>query len=92
MPDGSTIQKEINFGQILVIPLPDSERAEINLQPKSGFDVGAGHGKRAQLEVTGGVVGIIIDARGRPLQLPQDDDQRVKKLREWSAVLNTYPR
>ena len=91
MPDGSTIQKEIGFGQIFVIPLPDGERAKLDLQPRSKFDVGAGSGKGVQMEVTGGVVGIIIDARGRPLQIPQDDDQRVSKLREWSAELSAYP-
>ena len=92
MPDGSTIQKEIDFGQIFVIPLSDGESAKLDLQPRSGFDIGAGRGKRAQVEVTGGVVGIIIDARGRPLQLPQDTDQRVKKLREWSVALDVYPK
>jgi uncharacterized protein (TIGR01319 family) len=63
MPDGSAIQREINFGQIFAIPLADGQRAKLDLQPRSGFDIGAGRGKRAQLEVTGGVVGIIIDAR-----------------------------
>jgi uncharacterized protein (TIGR01319 family) len=92
MPDGSAIQREINFGQIFAIPLADGQRAKLDLQPRSGFDIGAGRGKRAQLEVTGGVVGIIIDARGRPLQLPQDTDHRVRRLREWSAALDTYPR
>ena len=92
MPDGSTIQKEVDFGQIFAIPLSDGESAKLDLQPRSGFDIGAGRGKRAQVEVTGGVVGIIIDARGRPLQLPQDTDQRVKKLREWSVALDVYPK
>jgi uncharacterized protein (TIGR01319 family) len=91
MPDGSTVQKEISFGQMLVIPLPDGQRAKLDLHPRSGFDVGEGNGKSMELEVTGGVVGIIVDARGRPLQLPQDDDQRTRKLQEWAAALSTYP-
>jgi hypothetical protein len=92
MPDGSKIQKDIDFGQILVIPLPDGEQAQLDLSPRSGFDLGVGSGKEMQVEVTGGVVGVIIDARGRPLQLPQNDDQRVKKLQEWSAALDVYPK
>ena len=91
MPDGSTVQKEISFGQMLVIPLPDGQRAKLDLHPRSGFDVGEGGGKSMELEVTGGVVGIIVDARGRPLQIPQDGDQRTRKLQEWAAVLDTYP-
>jgi len=92
MPDGSKIQKEVSFGQVLVIPLLEDERAQLNLKPKSGLDVGAGSGKEMQVEVAGGVVGIIIDARGRPLQIPKNDDQRVRKLQEWSAELDVYRR
>ena len=92
MPDGSRIQKEVNSGQLLVIPLAADERAQVDLRPRSGFDVGAGSGKEIQAEVTGGIVGIIIDARGRPLQIPKDDDQRVKKLQEWAAALDVYRR
>ncbi len=91
MPDGSTVQKEISFGQMLVIPLPDGQRAKLDLHPRSGFDIGEGGGKSMELEVSGGVVGIIIDARGRPLQLPEDDDQRTRKLQEWAAALSTSP-
>ncbi len=89
--DGSIVQKEINFGQMLVIPLPDGQRAKLDLHPRSGFDVGEGGGKSMELEVSGGVVGIIVDARGRPLQLPQDDDGRKRKLQEWAAALSAYP-
>ena len=91
MPDGSIVEKEINFGQMLVIPLPNGQSAKLDLHPRSGFDVGEGGGKSMELEVTGGVVGIIVDARGRPLQIPQDGDQRTRKLQEWAAVLDTYP-
>jgi uncharacterized protein (TIGR01319 family) len=92
MKDGTSIQKEIKFGQILVIPLPDGESAKVAIHPKSGFDVGAGNGKRLETDVTGGVVGIIIDARGRPLQLPQDSAKRVSKLQEWANSVEMYPR
>jgi uncharacterized protein (TIGR01319 family) len=92
MNDGSNIQKEIKFGQMLVIQMPDSETAKVIIHPKSGFDVGAGNGKHLETEVAGGVVGIIIDARGRPLQLPQDSAKRVSKLQEWANAVEMYPR
>ncbi len=91
MPDGSLIQQEIKYGQILVIPLPDGEKAKIDIHPKSGFDVGTGSGKKMETEVFGGVVGIIFDTRGRPLQLPKEDKQRITKLQEWAEMLNVYP-
>ena len=92
MNDGSNIQKEIKFGQMLVIPMPDSETSKVIIHPKSGFDVGAGNGKHLETEVNGGVVGIIIDARGRPLQLPQDSAKRVSKLQEWANAVEMYPK
>lgn len=90
MPDGTKIEKDISFGQMLVIPLSNGQKAKLTIQPKSGFDVGAGNGKKLETEVFGGVVGIIIDARGRPIQLPKDNGQRVLKLREWFNALNMY--
>jgi len=92
MNDGSNIQKEIKFGQMLVVPMPDSETAKVTIHPKSGFDVGTGNGKHLETEVNGGVVGIIIDARGRPLQLPQDSAKRVSKLQEWASAVEMYPK
>ena len=92
MKDGSNIQNEIKFGQVLVVPLLDGENAKVTIHPKSGFDVGAGNGKRLETDVTGGVVGIIIDARGRPLQLPQDSAKRVSKLQEWANAMDIYPK
>ena len=35
----------------------------------------------------GGVVGVLIDCRGRPLQLPRSEEARVAKLREWMAAV-----
>jgi hypothetical protein len=43
--------------------------------------------------VTGGVVGLIVDARGRrPFTLPQDSGQRIERLRAWNRALSMYPR
>ncbi|MGQ9608403.1 MAG: glutamate mutase L [bacterium] len=92
MPDGSSIQQEIKYGEMLVIPLPDGEKAKIEIHPKPGFDVGAGNGKKLEAEVHGGIVGIIFDTRGRPLQLPNENKQRITKLQEWAEMLKVYPR
>ncbi len=39
----------------------------------------------------GGVVGLILDARGRPLVLPDDDNQRRRRLLQWISTLDAYP-
>ncbi len=84
----------VPFGTIRVLPLGfvqgshwEPERTEVTLQPARGFDVGAGRGRARTVRATGGEVGLIIDARGRPLILPADEATRLAKLREWLEAM-----
>ncbi|MDX1402764.1 MAG: hypothetical protein R3245_12645, partial [Kiloniellales bacterium] len=56
---------------------------KLSLQPASTLDIGAGEGKRRKIEVSGGTVGLVIDARGRPLTLPDDDATRKSQVQQW---------
>jgi hypothetical protein len=91
MPDGNVIDESIAFGTIKRIALGEHLHAEVELIPAKGFDVGAGPGRALNTRVDGGVEGIIIDARGRPLSLPGSVEERRKKLLEWFAALDAYP-
>lgn len=86
-PTGESKTYEVAFGSILVAPLGAGERAQATIAPAKGFDVGARKGRPLTVEVEGGVVGLIIDARGRPLALPQDDSQRIAKLKQWFRAM-----
>jgi uncharacterized protein (TIGR01319 family) len=90
-PDGSSEEKSVTFGEMAVIPLDVGVEAKAMLKPARGFDVGMGKGKEINTEINGGVVGVIIDARGRPLNLPAARDVRVRKLTEWNKALDVYP-
>ena len=58
------------------------------MRPARHFDVGLGQpGRGAVAEVEGGALGIIVDARGRPLRLPKDDVQRRELLQQWLSAL-----
>jgi hypothetical protein len=71
-----------------VIPLMEGKRAVVEMRPSSQFDVGLGRkGKWATTELDGGVLGIIVDARGRPLSLPADEEKRRAKIQEWMGEL-----
>jgi hypothetical protein len=85
----------IPFGTIRVYPLGfkngqdgEPEEAEIVVTPTKNFDLGAGKGKEVRRTVQGGVAGVIIDTRGRPMQLPTDDTARIAKLKEWLRAMN----
>ena len=76
----------IEPGRLQVLPLADGEREPIEIRPARGFDVGAGRGRPHAATARGGVVGLILDGRGRPIHLPADDAARVARLREWLAI------
>jgi len=81
----------IRFGEIRLFPLDETETVVVRFQPVRGFDAGEGSGKVVEREISGGVVGFIVDARGRPIQLPKDDRVRARKLREWLKAVNALP-
>jgi hypothetical protein len=89
--NGETLEARVNFGDITVLPLPIGESAQAVVTPERGFDVGAGPGKVHESKVEGGLSGVIIDCRGRPLVLPADDNERREALRKWATQLDAYP-
>jgi len=91
MPEGKIIEDEVTSGTIKRIPLSENEKAKVMIKPKSGFDVGKGSGNTLDATVEGGVVGIIVDTRGRPFVLPVGDDECRKKLIKWFTALDAYP-
>lgn len=91
MPDGTLLEEKLPFGTIKRIPLKEGEKAEVEIIPGPGFDVGMGSGHVLTTTVEGGVVGIIIDARGRPLVMPENDEERRKALLKWSIALDVHP-
>jgi uncharacterized protein (TIGR01319 family) len=80
----AALEGEVRLGQLVVLPLPQGEVGRLTLRPERGFDVGFGaYGKAGTLKVTGGAVGLIIDARGRPLALPKDAGRRRELNQKW---------
>ena len=81
-------EKEILFGDIELLPLPAGEKASLEIRPERHFDIGLGQpGRGAVAQVEGGLLGVIIDARGRPLRLPGDDLERQQQLQQWLNAL-----
>lgn len=83
---GGGVDVSVTCGQIKVIPLERGKFLEATIEPAKGFDVGAGKGKPVTKRLEGGTVGIIVDARGRPLNIDAVPN-RVAKLREWLQAM-----
>ena len=89
--DGTSEERSVKFGEMVVLPLDAGQTAKATIHPAKGFDMGEGKGREIHADLTGGVVGIIIDGRGRPLVLPTERDERVRKLTEWNKALGVFP-
>lgn len=78
------LEGEVRLGQLVVLPLGQGEVGRLTVRPERTFDVGfGGYGKAGVIKVTGGAVGLIIDARGRPLVLPKDAGRRRDLNQKW---------
>ncbi len=82
--DGRSLEVEVPFGSLEVIPLPARQVATLELRPTRRFDIGLGRkGLPGTTDVEGGVIGIIIDARGRPLPIARDLAEQREKMQRW---------
>lgn len=87
---GQRVSGEIESGQIKTIPFGPGKFGKLSLRPERGYDVGFGSlGRSGSLRVSGGLVGVIIDARGRPLILPADRGQQIELNQRWLWEIGT---
>src|SRR5215207_4370036 len=85
--DGTEVRAEVKFGGLELLPLPAGQNARLTLQPLRRADAGLGPGKSGVVPVTGGALGVVIDARGRPLPLPSDPVRRREIMKRWSYAV-----
>jgi uncharacterized protein (TIGR01319 family) len=91
--DGKKLEDSLLFGEIKVFELKEGEKAEVEVTPARQFNLGEGKGQKITKEITGGVVGIVIDARGRPLDLDSSKGKEPlpERLLKWIKAFDAYP-
>ncbi len=82
----------LEFGDLRLYPLAADHHAQVEIKPAKQVDAGAGKGTVVRREVRGGVVGLMLDGRGRPLQLPTDSVGRVASIKKWYNAVDLYPK
>ncbi len=93
---GETHEGEMQFGEIKLIPYGLNEqgiplKGTATIHPSRSLDMGYGRGKTVKGEIYGGMVGIVLDARGRQLKFHPDLQERVRQLERWSKAFDAYP-
>jgi uncharacterized protein (TIGR01319 family) len=91
--DGKKLEDSLLFGEIKVFELKEGEKAEVEVTPARQFNLGEGKGQKITKEITGGVVGLVIDARGRPLGLDSSKGREPlsERLLKWIKAFDAYP-
>lgn len=86
--EGDPLELEVAKGEIKVIPMEPNQEAHVIM---TGF----GHTwiterpprTRLVLRVKGGLCGLVIDGRGRPIYLPRSEDERIQLQKIWRNQL-----
>ncbi|NTW97871.1 MAG: hypothetical protein HGB28_04900, partial [Oscillochloris sp.] len=88
---GKAEKRTVRHGELLRLPLSQGRYAQITLRPAPGVRIGrAAPGEVVVSDpagIAGSALGVVIDARGRPLHLPADERQRCLKIWEWLVAL-----
>lgn len=87
---GGRLDADVKLGSLELIPLGEGEKANVEIQGARGVSwsgstgiPGGIKGSVFRREVQGGTVGLLVDARGRPLPLPDHSDRQRDKVQEW---------
>jgi hypothetical protein len=81
---------DVRFGCLERIIVPAGAKAVLELHPARRFDLGVGPGRGVRMEAWGGAVGVVIDARGRPLAWPDKIETRRMLVSQWLRELGVW--
>lgn len=86
---GNETRIEVKQGALEVLPLSPGQSGRLYLQPLHHADVGFGPGRTREdgIPVTGTMLGVVLDARGRPLRFSADPNRRRETIKKWLWTL-----
>ena len=86
--DGEAVRFTVPYGSIHQLPLPDDQQATLTLSCEPRFNIGA-HPSADEVvfgsttPLLGSELGLIIDARGRPLSAVSDPTLQAARVASW---------
>ncbi len=92
LPDGTAWEEDIPYGEVRLIPCGVGETVKASLKTHGGLNLDENKSRELETELHGGIVGIVLDTRGRqPFTLPTDKAQRIELLKKWMREFKAYP-
>ena len=91
LPGGQSIDRVIRSGDLFRVPYQSEDMVRLTITPTGQVDVGAGPGKTRIVATCGGVVGLVLDGRGRPLPQPSGHSQAVSWALRQAREMDLFP-
>jgi hypothetical protein len=87
--NGNENRVEVKQGALEVLPLPVGQTGRLFLEPLNHADLGIGPrpSREDSIPVKGTSLGVVFDARGRPLRFPADNARRCDLIKKWLWTL-----
>ena len=87
--NGNESHLDVKQGSLEVLPLPAGQAARLYLSPLHRADIGFGPGRTRTdgIPVTGTALGLVIDARGRPLHFSHNFARQRELIKKWRWTL-----
>jgi len=84
---GHILETTVKNRELRFIPFSSGMEGNLVLRPDRGLDLGfGGPGKAGIVPVRGGIAGIVIDLRGRPLSMPGSTTASEELNRKWLSL------
>jgi len=87
--DGNFAEIELKQGSIKSLPLASGTTGRLKITMLRRGEIEEISLTGEPIKVNGGVCGLVLDARGRPLKLPADDAARQELLEGWEFLQST---
>jgi hypothetical protein len=85
-PDST--RHQVRAGGVAVLPLERGASGELEIELERGVELGVAYrSRRIRAAVTGGAVGVILDARDDPIQLPTRPGDARSVIQSWRDAL-----
>lgn len=85
---GEQVSVDVRQGVVTSLPIQSGQSAQIHLQPLRPVEIYPGRKDETRsFKIVGGLCGVVIDTRGRPLILPSDMNRSRDVQKKWLTAL-----
>jgi len=84
---GNYMDLEVKQGSIATLPLASGETGSLSLSFSRRTFVEGLINSEEPIKLRGGICGIVLDARGRPLRLARTENSRREQYKRWMFML-----